>query len=106
MTYDPVPDLAALINGLHELARQGGSVPVLSEILLGPYARLRGGLLLDDPGAGHVSTENAIHLALALAGPAAAAPAARLCIVCGNPLPHQECRPVIIAVRSGQERRS
>jgi hypothetical protein len=97
MAYDPIPDLAALIDGLHELARSSGSGIVLGEILAGPYARLRGGLLLDEitwedpPG-----TEDALRELLAAPGTDPARP----CIVCGKPLPHETCGPVIIGASS------
>ena len=64
MAYDPVPDLAALVNRVQDCARAGGSPAILGEILTGPYARLRGGLLLDEPGRENVTTEQAIRTAL------------------------------------------
>jgi hypothetical protein len=95
MTYDPVPKLAALIDGLHDLAASGGNLAVLGEILTGPYAGLRGGLLLDEPGREHMSTEAALRELLDenARGPL---PARTTCVVCGNPLPHGKCSPVII----------
>jgi hypothetical protein len=65
MSYDPVPDLAALIDGITSmaLAADGGRA-VLGELLTGPYARLRGGLLLDEPGYREMTTEQAVRLAL------------------------------------------
>ena len=65
--YDPVPDLAALIDGLHDaLATNGmnGCVSELIKLAAGPYAALRGGLLLDEPGREDISTEDAIREAL------------------------------------------
>ena len=64
--YDPAPDLAALIDGLHAcaLAGEGGAEPlirVVADLLCGPYAALRGGLLLDEPGREDISTEDAIR---------------------------------------------
>jgi hypothetical protein len=64
--WDPVPDLAALIDGLRELPR----VPAdqmwgqLGDLYTGPYTRLRGGLLLDEPGREGTSTADAIRDAL------------------------------------------
>jgi hypothetical protein len=104
MRYDPVRDLAALIDGLHELGSIGALEVVLGRILTSPYARLRGGLLLDEPSQGHLSTEDALRELLA--GPAAEPPAARVCIVCGQPLPHETCQPVIAGSRTRQEKRS
>jgi hypothetical protein len=68
MAYDPVPDLAALIDGLRRAAAQGnvdGTLYALGMLLTGPYSGLRGGLLLDEPGRENVSTEQAIREALA-----------------------------------------
>ena len=70
--WDPVPHLAALIDGLHAcaLAGEGGHEPlirVMAGLLTGPYAALRGGLLLDIPGPdGEIydDTETAIRVAL------------------------------------------
>jgi hypothetical protein len=64
--YDPVPDLAALIDGLRELAAgvPGSFARRLSDLLTGPYAALRGGLLLDEPGRENVTTEQALREAL------------------------------------------
>lgn len=64
--YDPVPDLAALLDGVHDLAVAGAAdgLAVLGALLTGPYARLRGGLLLDEPGRGHVTTATAVREAL------------------------------------------
>jgi hypothetical protein len=68
MSYDPVPDLAALIDGLHATASAAelGSpnswlVERLAYLLAGPYAGLRGGLLLDEPGREHLTTEQALR---------------------------------------------
>lgn len=68
MAYDPVPDLAALIDGLRRAALQNnrdGTLLILGGLLGGPYAGLRGGLLLDEPGREDVSTDGAIREALA-----------------------------------------
>lgn len=62
--YDPIPDLAALLDGMQETGRSGGSHAVIGQMLTGPYARLRGGLLLDEPGRETVTTEQAIREAL------------------------------------------
>jgi hypothetical protein len=62
--YDPVRDLAALIDGTGGLARQATSASrqmLLGELLIGPYTRLRGYLLLDEPGREHVTTEQALR---------------------------------------------
>lgn len=71
MAYDPIPDLAALVDGLEAVASAGtlGSpnsvlLEKLGYLLTGPYARLRGGLLLDEPGHEAESTEQAIREAL------------------------------------------
>jgi hypothetical protein len=70
MPYDPVRDLAELLDGVrkvldgpHEHAKD--IYGQLGELALGPYAALRGGLLLDEPGREHVSTADAIREALA-----------------------------------------
>lgn len=66
--YDPIPDLAQLIDGLGTAAATGSSIQVmiqLGALLVGPYARLRGGLLLDEPGW-DVSTEDSIRAVLHL----------------------------------------
>ena len=72
--YDPIPDLAALIDELRAVAASGtgpdhhyhsGLVQRLVDLLAGPYARLLGGLLLDEPGREHIITEAAIREALA-----------------------------------------
>jgi hypothetical protein len=66
-TWDPLPHLAALIDGLRQLAAQPAGDPdsVLTEklawLLTGPYAALRGGLLLDEPGREGVATEEALR---------------------------------------------
>jgi hypothetical protein len=70
--WDPVPHLAALIDGLHDLAvtaaqpdaTNAGVVIALGGLLAGSYAALRGGLLLDEPGRENVSTEAALREAL------------------------------------------
>lgn len=62
--WDPVPHLAQLIDALHTLARHGGNEN-LGALLTGPYAALRGGLLLDEPGRETVTAEDAIREALA-----------------------------------------
>ena len=61
--YDPVPDLAALIDGLHNTAGEtdGSFWRRLGDLYSGPYGRLRGGLLLDEPGREHVTTEAALR---------------------------------------------
>jgi hypothetical protein len=94
MTYDPAPDIAALIDELHEAASDASEAGLPGSLITGPYARLRGGLLLDEQGREHISTENALRELLAAPDPA------RPCIVCGNPLPHETCGPVIIGTRS------
>jgi len=68
MAYDPVPDLAEVLDDLHRAASQGntdGTLYMLGALLSGPYTRLRGGLLLDEPGRENVSTEQAVREALA-----------------------------------------
>ena len=65
--YDPVPDLAQLIDGLRGTATaddQNSLMVALAVLLHGPYARLRGGLLLDEPGWEDQSTADAIRIAL------------------------------------------
>jgi hypothetical protein len=72
-SYDPVPDLAALIDGLHDLAgtavqpdaTNARVIVALGGLLAGPYAGLRDGLLLDEPGREHVTAGQAIREALA-----------------------------------------
>lgn len=65
MAYDPIPDLAALIAGLHQLALRGGDLHYLADLLAGPYARLRSGLGLDEPGREDTPrTETALRKAL------------------------------------------
>ncbi len=62
--WDPVPHLAALIDGLREaaLAENAPAADMaIADLLLGPYARLRGGLLLDEPGREGLSTEQALR---------------------------------------------
>ena len=69
MAYDPVPDLAALIDGVSGMARQAADESrrkLLGAILTGPYAALRGGLLLDEPAWDDPpGTEQALREALA-----------------------------------------
>ena len=68
MTYDPIPDLAALIDGLRGAAGDGDNVLThIAVLLTGPYARLCGGLLLDglDSEGTLLNTEAAIRSALA-----------------------------------------
>jgi len=68
MAYNPVPDLAALIDGLRRAALQNnrdGTLLVLADLLAGPYSALRGGLLLDEPGRETMSTADAVREALA-----------------------------------------
>jgi len=67
--YDPIPDLAQLIDGLHDTAVSGARgqdahIEALACLLVGPYARLRGGLLLDEPGWDTPTTEEALREAL------------------------------------------
>jgi len=63
MAYDPIPDLAALIAGLHQLDLS--PVHYLADLLAGPYARLRSGLGLDEPGREDTPrTETALRKAL------------------------------------------
>ena len=65
--WDPVPHLAALIDGLHDMAAAWPDErdEIFGRLLAGPYSALHGGLLLDEPGREHESTEAAIRLALA-----------------------------------------
>jgi len=66
--YDPVPGLAALLDGITDLARASASPAamrdILGRLLAGPHAGLRGGLLLDEPGRELVPTAGALHEAL------------------------------------------
>ena len=64
MSYDPIPDLAALIDGTQKFAGTNNDGDLV-DLLTGPLARLRGGLLLDEPGREAVTTEQAIRDALA-----------------------------------------
>lgn len=67
MTYNPVTDLAGIIDGLHDVLAAGtyaGIMTGLAELAAGPYAGLRGGLLLDERGRENVRTEDAIREAL------------------------------------------
>lgn len=61
--YDPIPDLAALIDGLQRMALAGNydRRQILGALLTGPYARLRGGLLLDEPDWDTLTTEEALR---------------------------------------------
>jgi len=62
--WDPIPHLAALIDGLRQLAAQDARDPdfgSLASLLTGPYAALRGGLLLDEPGREGITTEAALR---------------------------------------------
>jgi hypothetical protein len=69
--YDPVPDVAALTDGLHELAgmSQGKTGTLwwagLRNLYAGPYARLRGGLRLDEPGLEGLETRTAVYRSIA-----------------------------------------
>ena len=63
--FDPVPDLAALLDGLGEMARRGSDPVVLGTLLGTAYARLRGGLRLDEPGLEGQETKAAIYRATA-----------------------------------------
>lgn len=62
--YDPIPDMAELIDGIRELLLRGGDPGYLTELAIGPYAGLRGGLLRDEPGWEGVRTEEALREAL------------------------------------------
>lgn len=64
MSYDPIGDLAALVDGLHGISAGDRMEDVLGRLLAGPYARLRGGLLLDEPGREAITTPDAIREAL------------------------------------------
>jgi hypothetical protein len=68
--YDPVPDLARLIDGLPGVAAAGagpdhhyhsGLVQALADLLAGPYTALREGLRLDEPGLKDPGTTAAIY---------------------------------------------
>jgi hypothetical protein len=66
-SYDPIPDLAQLIDGLGTAAATGSSIQImiqLGALLVGPYARLRGGLLLDEPAWDAPTTEEALRAIL------------------------------------------
>ena len=72
--YDPIPDLAALIDGLQRTVATGNSDGIFSglrDLLAGPYARLRGGLLLDESSWEDASTANALRDTLRELDPAA-----------------------------------
>ena len=65
--YDPVPDLAQLIDGLHDACTdqaEGSFFRRMGDLMAGPYGRLRGGLLLDEPGCEDQGTEAALREAL------------------------------------------
>jgi hypothetical protein len=69
--YDPVPDLAALIEGMEAIVSAASLGASNSQIVLrtgelagGPYARLRSGLLLDEPGLEHLPVADALRDAL------------------------------------------
>jgi len=71
--YDPVPDVAALIDGLLAVAAAGTGpdhhyhsalVQALTGLLAGSYARLRGGLRLDEPGLEGLDTKQAVYRAI------------------------------------------
>jgi hypothetical protein len=69
--WDPVPHLAALIDGIHgvlEAGTQDELMRRLGELAAGPYTALRGGLLLDEPGRETVPTADALHEVLGGAG--------------------------------------
>ena len=62
--WDPVPYLAALIDGLHAFASSAADGPdfgIVASLVTGPYTALRGGLLLDVPGREDVTTEAALR---------------------------------------------
>jgi hypothetical protein len=70
-TYDPIPDLAQLIDGLGTAATAAGRdasntqlIIALGALLTGPYARLRGGMLLDEPDWDTPGTEEALRKTL------------------------------------------
>ena len=67
--WDPVPHLAALIDGVRQLLDGEDKYATdiydrIGALATGPYAALRGGLLLDEPGRETVSTEAALRTAL------------------------------------------
>lgn len=64
--YDPIADLAAFIDGMHAWVQAGLPTDGLVDLLAGPYARLRGGLLLDEPepAAPRGGTDQALREAL------------------------------------------
>jgi hypothetical protein len=66
MAYDPVPDLAAVIDGLQRAARAETDKGLREELakMMTSYVRIRGGLLLDEPGFEAVSTADALRLAI------------------------------------------
>lgn len=67
VAYDPVPDLAELLAGLGRVTQRSsyGVTQVLGDLLRGPYARLRAGLVVDDPpSAGLANIERALREAL------------------------------------------
>jgi len=63
--YDPVPHLAQLIQAGPDLARTADSSDkhrrLLASLLTGPWAALRGGLLLDEPGRQDITAEAALR---------------------------------------------
>ena len=68
--WDPVPYLAAVIDGLERVIggpyRHATDIyDLVGELAAGPYTALRGGLLLDEPGREGVSTEDALRELLA-----------------------------------------
>jgi hypothetical protein len=66
--WDPVPHLAALIDRLNDIARdpdEGSFWRRMTDLYAGPYAALRGGLLLDEPGREETTTEAALREVLA-----------------------------------------
>jgi hypothetical protein len=71
-SWDPIPYLASLIDGLRQVALQDSQDSFLlrlGDLLAGPYSALRGGLLLDEPGRESISTEAALREVLsAVAG--------------------------------------
>lgn len=60
-SWDPVPYLAQLIDGVRRVALSGGDPRDIAMLLSGPAAALRGGLLLDEPGREGMSTEAALR---------------------------------------------
>jgi hypothetical protein len=65
--YDPVDDLAELVDGLRAMAASedlDDMVTQLGVLAVGPYARLRSGLLLDEPGREGIPAAHAIREAI------------------------------------------